>query len=43
MIANASENYYIKDDPVVPTFKVIDGVNAIIRLIREAKNDINKK
>ena len=42
MIVKASKNYYIKDDPVVPTFKMIDGVNDIIKLIREAKHDKTK-
>jgi hypothetical protein len=37
IIVKASENYYIKDDPVTPTFKMIDGIDDIIKLIREIK------
>ena len=35
MILKASENYFIKEDSVIPTFKMIDGVNDIIRVIKE--------
>jgi len=38
MILKASENYYIKDDAVIPTFKMIDGVNDIIRIIKEVED-----
>ena len=43
MLVKASENYYIKDDPVTPTFKMIDGVDDIIKFIREAKKDKTKE
>jgi hypothetical protein len=34
MLAKASENYYIKDDPVVPTFRMIDGIDDIVKIIK---------
>ena len=43
MIVKASENYYIKDDPVTPTFKMIEGVDDIIKFIKEAKKDKSKE
>ena len=38
MILKASENYHIKEDAVIPTFRMIDGVNDIIRIIKEVED-----
>ena len=32
MLAKASENYYIKDEPAVPTFRMIDGIDDIAKI-----------
>jgi hypothetical protein len=38
MVIKASENYYIKEDPVVPNFKMIDGIDDIIKVVRDLNN-----
>jgi hypothetical protein len=35
MILKASDSYFIKDDQTVPIFRMIDGINDIIKIVKK--------
>jgi transcriptional/translational regulatory protein YebC/TACO1 len=38
MILKASESYFIKEDQTVPIFRMIDGIDDIIKIVKEVEN-----
>ena len=35
MILKASDSYFIKDDPVVPNYRMINGIDDIVNIVKE--------